>query len=90
MSSTLALLDRDHLNAMTGGDKDLALEVIDIFREQTGLWMRLMDPKAEPKCFVNPHVVFQLLEAFPSTLPNRRYHIYTLIFHLPLMWPMSG
>jgi hypothetical protein len=49
MSSTLALLDRDHLNAMTGGDKDLALEVIDIFREQTGLWMRLMDPKAEPK-----------------------------------------
>jgi HPt (histidine-containing phosphotransfer) domain-containing protein len=49
MSSTLALLDRDHLNAMTGGDKGLALEVIDIFREQTGLWMRLMDPKAEPK-----------------------------------------
>ncbi|MEZ5999301.1 Hpt domain-containing protein [Hyphomonas sp.] len=49
MSSTLALLDRDHLNTMTGGDKDLALEVIDIFREQTGLWMRLMDPKAEPR-----------------------------------------
>ncbi|MEZ5984330.1 MAG: Hpt domain-containing protein [Hyphomonas sp.] len=49
MSSSLALLDRAHLNAMTGGDKELALEVIDIFREQTSLWMRLMDPKAEPK-----------------------------------------
>ena len=49
MSSPLALLDRDHLNAMTGGDRGLALEVIDIFREQTGLWMRLMDPKADPK-----------------------------------------
>lgn len=49
MSSTLALLDRDHLKSMTGGDTSLALEVIDIFREQTGLWMRLMDPKAEPK-----------------------------------------
>lgn len=49
MSSPLALLDRAHLNTMTGGDKELALEVIEIFREQTGLWMRLMDPKAEPR-----------------------------------------
>jgi len=49
MTSSLALLDRDHLKAMTGGDKALALEVIEIFREQTGLWMRLMDPKAEPR-----------------------------------------
>ena len=49
MSDSLALLDRAHLKTMTGGDKDLALEVIEIFREQTGLWMRLMDPKAEPR-----------------------------------------
>ena len=49
MTASLPLLDRNHLNAMTGGDKALALEVIEIFREQTGLWTRLMDPKAEPK-----------------------------------------
>ena len=49
MSTSLALLDREHLSSMTGGDKELALEVIEIFREQTGLWMRLMDPKAEPR-----------------------------------------
>ena len=49
MTAPLALLDRDHLKAMTGGDKELALEVIGIFREQTGLWTRLLDPKAEPK-----------------------------------------
>ncbi|MEZ6012402.1 MAG: Hpt domain-containing protein [Hyphomonas sp.] len=49
MTTPLALLDRDHLKAMTGGDTALALEVIEIFREQTGLWMRLMDPKAEPR-----------------------------------------
>ena len=49
MTSPLALLDRDHLSAMTGGDKELALEVIEIFREQAGLWSRLLDPKADPK-----------------------------------------
>lgn len=49
MTEKLALLDRAHLNTMTGGDTALALEVIEIFREQTGLWSRLLDPKAEPK-----------------------------------------
>ncbi|MCA8903147.1 MAG: Hpt domain-containing protein [Hyphomonas sp.] len=49
MSTPLALLDRDTLKAMTGGDASLALEVIDIFREQAGLWSRLMDPKAEAR-----------------------------------------
>jgi HPt (histidine-containing phosphotransfer) domain-containing protein len=49
MTAPLPLLDRGHLNAMTGGDTALVLEVIDIFREQTGLWTRLMDPKADPK-----------------------------------------
>lgn len=49
MSSPLALLDRDHLKAMTSGDVALAQEVIEIFQEQTGLWSRLLDPKAEPR-----------------------------------------
>jgi len=49
MTSTLALLDRTVLKTMTGGDTALALEVIGIFREQTALWSRLLDPKAEPR-----------------------------------------
>jgi len=49
MTTPLALLDRNHLMAMTGGDKALALEVIDIFREQAAIWSRLMDPHADPK-----------------------------------------
>lgn len=49
MTPALPLLDRDHLKSMTGGDTSLALEIIEIFREQTCLWTRLMDPKAEPR-----------------------------------------
>ncbi|MEZ5947514.1 MAG: Hpt domain-containing protein [Hyphomonas sp.] len=49
MTTPLALLDRDTLTAMTGGDDSLAIEVIDIFQEQAGIWSRLMDPKAEPR-----------------------------------------
>lgn len=49
MSTPLALIDRDTLKVMTGGDTALAIEVIDIFREQAGLWSRLMDPKAEAR-----------------------------------------
>ncbi len=49
MDSPLALLDREHLKAMTGGDSELAAEVIDIFREQAQLWSRLLDPKAEAR-----------------------------------------
>lgn len=41
---TLPVLDLSHLSAMTGGDSDLSLEVIDIFREQSDLWSRLLDP----------------------------------------------
>tara|TARA_R110000850_G_scaffold49911_2_gene122888 strand:+ start:10461 stop:10853 length:393 start_codon:yes stop_codon:yes gene_type:complete len=43
----LALLDRDHLKAMTGGDTSLAIEVIDIFRQQAEIWSRLLDPRAD-------------------------------------------
>jgi HPt (histidine-containing phosphotransfer) domain-containing protein len=43
--SALALLDRNHLDAMTGGDKDLAVEVIEIFQHQAEIWSRMLDPK---------------------------------------------
>jgi HPt (histidine-containing phosphotransfer) domain-containing protein len=43
----LALLDRDHLKAMTGGDQSLAIEVIEIFRHQAEIWSRLLDPMAD-------------------------------------------
>ncbi|MEQ8559208.1 MAG: Hpt domain-containing protein [Henriciella sp.] len=39
-------LDLDHLLSMTGGDVDLAEEVIDIFRQQVEIWSRLLDPRA--------------------------------------------
>ncbi|MEM9668995.1 MAG: Hpt domain-containing protein [Pseudomonadota bacterium] len=36
------VLDADHLSAMTGGDTGLAMEVIDIFRQQTEIWSRML------------------------------------------------
>lgn len=39
-------IDLDHLLSMTGGDADLAEEVIDIFRQQAEIWSRLLDPRA--------------------------------------------
>lgn len=45
----LPVLDLDHLSAMTGGDPELSLEVIGIFREQAQLWSRLLDPRAEAR-----------------------------------------
>ncbi|WP_300376948.1 Hpt domain-containing protein [Henriciella sp.] len=39
-------LDLDHLLSMTGGDADLAEEVIGIFRHQVEIWARLLDPRA--------------------------------------------
>ena len=39
-------IDLDQLLLMTGGDVDLAEEVIDIFRQQAEIWSRLLDPKA--------------------------------------------
>ncbi|MCI4645272.1 MAG: Hpt domain-containing protein [Hyphomonadaceae bacterium] len=41
-SSDLPVLDLDHLSRMTGGDEELAAEVIGIFQEQAALWGRLL------------------------------------------------
>ena len=38
----------DHLLTMTGGDVDLADEVIGIFRHQAELWARMLDARSEP------------------------------------------
>ena len=37
-------IDIDHLLTMTGGDADLADEVLDIFRNQAEMWGRMLDP----------------------------------------------
>ena len=37
-------IDLDHLLTMTGGDVDLADEVLDIFRNQADTWGRMLDP----------------------------------------------
>ncbi len=37
-------IDIDHLMTMTGGDVDLADEVLDIFRNQADMWGRMLDP----------------------------------------------
>ncbi len=46
-ASPLAVLDREHLAAMTGGDHALAAEVIDIFYHQAEIWARLLDPRLD-------------------------------------------
>ena len=43
----LVLLDLDHLQAMTGGDQALAMEVLEIFKHQAEIWSRLLDPRAD-------------------------------------------
>ena len=37
-------IDKAHLDRMTGGDSDLALEVLGLFKEQIELWSRLLQP----------------------------------------------
>jgi HPt (histidine-containing phosphotransfer) domain-containing protein len=37
----LAILDRDHLSTMTGGDGALQLELFGLFGSQAALWQRL-------------------------------------------------
>lgn len=44
----LALLDRAHLDAMTGHDRDLAVEVVEMFQHQAEIWGRMLDPKMPP------------------------------------------
>jgi HPt (histidine-containing phosphotransfer) domain-containing protein len=41
------IVDQAHLNRMTGGDQDLATEVLGLFREQWDLWVRLLDPTTD-------------------------------------------
>jgi HPt (histidine-containing phosphotransfer) domain-containing protein len=41
------IVDQAHLNRMTGGDQDLAAEVLGLFREQWDLWVRLLDPTTD-------------------------------------------
>ena len=38
------VLDVAHLSAMTGGDAALGVEIVDIFRQQTEMWVRILDP----------------------------------------------
>jgi HPt (histidine-containing phosphotransfer) domain-containing protein len=45
----LAIMDLDHLSAMTGGDFVLGIEVIGIFQHQAQLWSRLLDPRLEAR-----------------------------------------
>lgn len=36
-------IDLAHLNRMAGGDKDLMIEVLSLFREQSEMWKKLLD-----------------------------------------------
>lgn len=47
------VVDRAHLERMTGGDQDLALEVLGLFREQVELWSRLLHPSTETEDWGN-------------------------------------
>lgn len=43
------VMNPEQLAAMTGQDVSLALEVIDIFREQTAVWARMLDADLPPE-----------------------------------------
>ncbi len=45
----LPILDPQHLSTMTDGDSSLAIEIIDIFRQQTDIWTRLLDTDLPPE-----------------------------------------
>jgi len=45
---TLPVLKPEQLSTMTGGDVALAIEVIDIFRQQTDIWVRMLDANLPP------------------------------------------
>ncbi len=42
------ILDPSQLSVMTGNDPSLAVEVIDIFRQQTDIWVRMLDASLPP------------------------------------------
>ena len=41
------MLDRAHFDAMTGGDNELQLEIIGLFRSQVSAWTQLLTPDAK-------------------------------------------
>ena len=45
----LPVIDKDHLSAMTSGDADLAIEIIEIFRHQADIWARMLEPQSPPQ-----------------------------------------
>ena len=45
---SLPVIDPEQLSVMTGGDAALAIEVIDIFRQQTDIWSRMLDATQPP------------------------------------------
>jgi HPt (histidine-containing phosphotransfer) domain-containing protein len=52
------VIDRAHLDRMTGGDGELALEVLDLFGEQIAMWQRLLSPASEnPDWLVGVHTI---------------------------------
>jgi HPt (histidine-containing phosphotransfer) domain-containing protein len=46
MAQPAHLIDMSHFEAMTCGDKSLQKEVLGLFRVQSELWMRLLNPDA--------------------------------------------
>jgi HPt (histidine-containing phosphotransfer) domain-containing protein len=47
------VVDKAHLERMTGGDHELALEVLGLFREQVELWSKLLQPSTETEDWGN-------------------------------------
>jgi HPt (histidine-containing phosphotransfer) domain-containing protein len=43
---TTDILDHDHLRHMTGGDRALEVEILELFTAQAQLWVRLLIPDA--------------------------------------------
>lgn len=43
----MAAIDLEQLKLMTGGDAELAVEALGIFRQSADMWSRLLDPQAE-------------------------------------------
>jgi HPt (histidine-containing phosphotransfer) domain-containing protein len=41
------VIDLSQLSTMTGGDADLAVEALGIFRQSTEMWGRMLDPGAD-------------------------------------------
>jgi HPt (histidine-containing phosphotransfer) domain-containing protein len=46
--AAMVVLDLDQLKTMTGGDADLAVEALGIFRSQAELWSRMLDAHTDP------------------------------------------